>query len=94
MTAADRRILNNFLFGLFGIKIGDPVWLIEPTECNRCGCPYNGDRGLNWRCNVDGKEQCHPFVYSKPFNYNMLGINFYTTREEAEAALKRKGENV
>ncbi len=94
MTAADRRKLNKFIFELFGVNIGDPVWLIEPTKCNGYDCPYNGHRGSNWRCNVDGKEQCHPFVYSKPFDYHMLGTNFYTTREKADAALKRKGKNV
>lgn len=70
-------------------KIGDPVWLVEPTECNGYGCPYQGDYG-NWRCKVNGKEQCKPFVYEKPFDYGMIGRKFYLTREYAEVALSKK----
>lgn len=72
-------------------KIGSEVWLVEKEPCNGYGCPYQGDFG-NWRCNVNGEEKCNPFVYSKPFTYDMIGTKFYLTREEAEAALaKMKG---
>lgn len=70
-------------------KIGDTVWLVETEPCNRAGCPYQGDYG-NWRCKVDGKEQCDPFVYSATFTYAMIGTKFYLTREKAEASLRKR----
>ncbi len=70
-------------------KIGDEVWKVEPTGCNGAGCPYNGDFG-NWRCNVNGKQECRPFVYSVPFTYAMIGTKFYLTREKAEAVLRKE----
>lgn len=72
-------------------KVGDIVWIVEPTECNGYGCPYNGDFG-NWRCNVNGKEQCKPFVYEMPFNYGMIGSKFYLTCKEAEKALAERSK--
>ena len=73
-------------------KIGETVWRVEPEHCNRAGCPYDGGRGGHWRCDFGGKDRCDPFVYSTDFTYAMIGKEFYLTREEAEAALKKEEE--
>ena len=71
-------------------KIGDPVWRLYDD------CYFPGDCYTKQKCK--GCEYRNLFIEEQAFCLSMLGKNgklnppYYTTNEEAEAALRRKQE--